>query len=112
MSNKNKKLEGIVYSTNPDYETKNTEQFDRETLIPSKQNLLVRLSTQGRGGKKASVIQRFIGSEEDLENLAQKIKKYCGTGGAVKNGEIIIQGDLSQKIVDYLLSAGYKAKKG
>ncbi len=112
MSNKNRKSVGIVYSTNPDYETENSERFESITPIPSKQNLLVRLSTQGRGGKKASVIQRFIGSDDELEHLAQLIKKQCGTGGAVKNGEIVIQGDLCQKIVDFLLSKGYRAKKG
>lgn len=112
MSNKNKKSFGIVYSTNPEFEADDTNSDFTETLPPHRQNLLVRLSTQGRGGKKASLIQRFVGSNEDLEILAKDVKKHCGTGGSVKDGEIIIQGDLCQKIVDYLLSKGYKARKG
>ena len=112
MSNKNKKLQGIVYSTNPEFTTSDPMSDFLETLSPNKQNLLVRLSTQGRGGKKASLVQRFVGSDDDLESLAKDIKKHCGTGGSIKDGEIIIQGDLCQKIVDYLLSKGYKARKG
>lgn len=112
MSNKNKKLQGIVYSTNPEYTTDEPVSDFLDTLSSNKQNLLVRLSTQGRAGKKATLVQRFVGSEADLETLAKEVKKYCGTGGSIKDGEIIIQGDLCQKIVDYLLQKGYKARKG
>lgn len=112
MSNKNKKLQGIVYSTNPDYLPNDEVSDFMETLSPNKQNLLVRISTQGRGGKKATLVQRFVGSESDLENLGKDLKKHCGTGGTVKDGEIIIQGDLCQKVVDYLITKGYKARKG
>ena len=112
MSNKNKKKEGIVYSTNPDFQSGDSHTSSRETLPNDKQNLLVRISTSGRGGKKATLVQRFIGSDDDLENLAKDLKKHCGTGGTVKDGEIIIQGDLCQKIVDYLLTQRYKARKG
>ena len=112
MSNKNKNNNGIVYSTNPDYSQESSDNDALETLPPHKQNLLVRISTQGRGGKKASLIQRFVGSDDDLETLGKEIKKHCGTGGSVKDGEIIIQGDLCQKIVDYLISKGYRARLG
>ena len=112
MSNKNKKNQGIVYSTNPDYQLPTEELNSFISLLPEKQNLLVRLSTQGRAGKKATLIQRFIGNADDLEALSKVIKKHCGTGGAVKDGEIIIQGDMCQKVVDLLLSKGYRAKKG
>ncbi len=112
MSNKNKKLQGIVYSTNPDYSIDEPVSDFMETLSPNKQNLLVRISTQGRAGKKATLVQRFVGSEDDLEKLSKDIKKHCGTGGSVKDGEIIIQGDLCQKIVDYLLAKGYKSRRG
>jgi translation initiation factor 1 len=112
MSNKNKKHQGIVYSTNPDYLTPFEEVKESESLLPEKQNLLVRISTQGRAGKKATLVQRFVGSENELEELSKLIKKHCGTGGSVKDGEIIIQGDLCQKIVDFLVSKNYRARKG
>ncbi|MFM9944099.1 MAG: translation initiation factor [Bacteroidia bacterium] len=112
MSNKNKKYQGIVYSTNPDFGAEEAPSNINETLPPEKQNLLVRISTSGRAGKKATLVQRFVGTPNDLENLSKEIKKYCGTGGTVKDGEIIIQGDICQKIVDYLLNKGYRARKG
>ena len=112
MSNKNKKFQGIVFSTNPDFRPNDEEPEDAITLAPEKQNLLIRISTQGRAGKKASLVQRFVGSESDLENLATAIKKHCGTGGSVKDGEIIIQGDMVQKIYDFLVSEQYRVKKG
>jgi len=112
MSNKNKRLPGIVYSTNPEFEQDSHEEITKETLAPGKQNLLVRISTQGRAGKKATLVQRFIGSSSDLENLGKDIKKHCGTGGTVKDGEVVIQGDLCKKIVDFLTSKGYRARIG
>jgi len=112
MSNKNKKNQGIVYSTEPGYGQEEINENTAETLPPHKQNLLVRISTQGRGGKKASLVQRFVGSDDDLESLGKEIKKHCGTGGTVKDGEVIIQGDLCKKIVDFLISKGYKARLG
>ncbi|NUM30717.1 MAG: translation initiation factor [Bacteroidetes bacterium] len=111
MSNKNKKIQGIVYSTNPDFEIKNNE-IQIGNLANEKQNLIVRISTQGRAGKKATLIQRFIGSNETLEQLSKDIKKHCGTGGSVKNNEIIIQGDFCDKIVQFLNSKGFKARRG
>jgi len=112
MSNKNKKHQGLVYSTNPEFSMDDSVKNECETLPKEKQNLLVRISTQGRAGKKATLVQRFIGKNEDLENLSKEIKKHCGTGGTVKENEIIIQGDMCQKVVDYLLQKGYKARKG
>lgn len=111
MSNKNKKRVGMVYSTNPSYEFEDNN-FETKTILPEKQNILVRISTQGRAGKKATLIQRFQGSNSDLENLSKELKKHCSVGGTVKNNEIIIQGDFCDKVVSFLLSKGYKAKKG
>ena len=111
MSNKNKKLKGIVYSTNPDFELENTIEIS-DSVSAGKQNLLVRISTQGRGGKKATLVQRFVGNNNELENLSKEIKKHCSAGGSVKNNEIIIQGDFCDKIVNFLISKGYKARKG
>lgn len=112
MSNKNKKNQGIVYSTDPNYKPFESLLESVVSKSPEKQHILVRISTQGRGGKKATLVQRFEGTETDLENLGKELKKYCGTGGSVKDGEIILQGDFIQKAVDFLLSKGYRAKKG
>jgi translation initiation factor 1 len=112
MSNKNKNKDGVVYSTNPEYFNAFAEAFGVKEETTAKQNLLVRKSTQGRAGKVATLVQRFVGSESALEDLAKDLKKHCGTGGSVKNGEIIIQGDQSKKIADYLTSKGMKVKIG
>ncbi len=108
---KNKKTIGVVYSTNPDFEYQNKEVNNAETLHPNQQNLKIWLEKNHRGGKTVSVIKGFIGQESDLENLGRKIKSSCGTGGTVKDGEILIQGDFRDKILALLIKEGYKAKK-
>jgi len=99
----------MVYSTNPDYHIE--DDSEDITLNPSEQNLRIWLEKGGRGGKVASVIKGYIGTEEDLKVLGKKIKTSCGTGGSAKNGEIIIQGDHRDKMLELLTKAGYKAKK-
>ena len=86
----------MVYSTNPDYGIE--DNFEETTLEPSQQNLRIWLEKGGRGGKVASVIKGFIGSDESLKSLGKKLKTSCGTGGSAKNGEIIIQGDHRNKM--------------
>lgn len=101
---------GFVYSTNPNYKPdEEDEQF--ETPAPILQDLRVWLEKNHRGGKTASVVKGFVGKEADLESLGKVLKTKCGTGGSVKEGEIIIQGDHREKIVILLLQMGYKAKK-
>ncbi|MDR0836354.1 MAG: translation initiation factor [Tannerella sp.] len=99
---------GMVYSTNPDFKYEITE--DRETLPKEKQTLHISLSTKNRGGKTATLITGFTGKEEDLEALGKRLKVKCGVGGSAKDGEIIIQGDLRQKITEILQKEGYKVK--
>lgn len=112
MSNKNKNRNGIVYSTDPDFNPFENLREMLDNPKPAAQNLLVRISTSGRAGKKATLVQRFAGSQDDLEQLARKLKVHCGTGGSVKDGEIVLQGDCIQKTLDFLISCGYKARKG
>jgi translation initiation factor 1 len=100
----------LVYSTNPNYKQEE-ESHDDAPLLPSQQDLRVWLEKNHRGGKVASVIKGFVGSEADLEDLGKKIKQKCGTGGSVKDGEIIIQGDHRDKIMAMLSQLGFKAKK-
>ena len=103
---------GMVYSTNPDYQFEQEESCEQETLPPKEQKLIVRIDKKGRGGKQVTVVEGFVGKEEDMEALGKMLKSKCGVGGSVKDGEILVQGDQREKIVNILLSLDYKAKRG
>jgi translation initiation factor 1 len=112
MSKKNKTdRNGFVFSTDPNFRFEDEEQEVKETLIPSQQKLRIRLETKHRGGKTVTVLQSFIGQADDLEDLGKKLKNYCGTGGSVKDGEVIIQGDQRDKILQWLQKNGYTQSK-
>lgn len=102
---------GMVYSTNPDFEFETDEAPQAETLAPEKQNLRVWLDRKHRGGKQATLVKGFVGSDDDLKELAKLLKSKCGVGGSAKEGEIIIQGDHRDRIIEILTKEGYKAKK-
>lgn len=111
MNKKNKPdSRGFVYSTDPDFSFKE-ENETIETLPPAQQKLRIRLDTKQRAGKAVTLIQEFIGKEEDLEELGKKLKNFCGTGGSVKDGEIIIQGDQREKVMQWLMKNDYKQAK-
>ena len=99
---------GFVFSTNPNFAFQNSESDSAETLVPGKQRLRIVLDTRHRGGKTVTAITGFIGKPEDLEILGKKLKQYCGTGGSVKDGQILIQGDQTVKVRTYLLKEGFK----
>jgi translation initiation factor 1 len=110
MSKKNQPdTKGLVYSTDPNFR-KDEPHEAVETLPPAKQKLRIRLETKHRGGKTVTVVDGFLGKEDDLEDLGKKLKTSCGTGGSAKDGEIIIQGDHREKIKVWLLKNGYPAK--
>lgn len=111
MSKKNKSVTGVVYSTDPDFQFQFDEQEEQETPAPEKQDLRVQLDRKQRGGKLVTLITGFTGSADDLEALGKQLKQKCGTGGSAKNGEIIIQGDFRDKIIESLKKEGYKVKK-
>ncbi|HNW98055.1 MAG TPA: translation initiation factor [Bacteroidales bacterium] len=107
---KKKNISGVVYSTNPDFQYNYQNSDEPETLPPQQQQLRVFIETKHRGGKTATVVKGFIGKNADLETLGKQIKMKCGTGGSVKDNEIIIQGNFREKVTQYLLAQGYKAK--
>ena len=102
---------GVVFSTNQEFEYQKEAGEQQETLPPSKQNLRVLLDKKNRKGKAVTLITGFIGTNDDLKDLAKTLKTKCGVGGSSKDGEIIIQGDFRDKIMDILTNDGYKAKK-
>lgn len=106
-----KKRDGVVYSTSEDFEYSLDPESEQETLAPQQQNLKVMLDKKSRGGKQVTLIVGFIGSEDDLKTLGKLLKTKCGVGGSAKDGEILIQGDHREKVLQVLLQAGYKAKK-
>lgn len=112
MAKKWKNITGdVVYSTNPDFQFGTTESETPQTLPPQQQNLRVWLDRKQRKGKVVTLIEGFTGSDEDLNNLAKLLKTKCGVGGSAKDGEIIIQGDVREKVMAILAAEGYKAKK-
>lgn len=101
----------VVYSTNPDFNYECIEEEEAETLPKNQQKLRVGIEKKGRGGKTVTLIKGFIGSEEDLKDLGKLLKTKCGVGGSAKEGEIIIQGDFKQRIIELLKVEGYTQTK-
>lgn len=101
----------VVYSTNPDFKYDTKEKSQADTLPPAQQDLRVWLDRKSRAGKQVTLVKGFVGSEDDLKLLASMLKSKCGVGGSAKDGEIIIQGDFRDRVVEILVKAGYKSKK-
>ena len=106
-----KKRVGVVYSTNPDYEYSDDSQEETDTRPKNQQKLRLNMERAGRGGKTVTLIKGFVGSEEDITALCKLLKQKCGVGGSVKDGEIIIQGDHRQRLIEILKKEGYTQTK-
>lgn len=111
MDNDWKKRLGVVYSTNPEFSFNRDDQEDKEALPPDKQNLKVRPEKKGRKGKTVTLVTGFSGNDKDIEELARLLKTRCGTGGSAKDGEIIIQGDFTDRVITILSELNYKVKR-
>ena len=106
-----KKRIGVVYSTNPDYEYSDDSQEEADTLPKNQQKLRLNMERAGRGGKTVTLVKGFVGSDKDITALSKLLKQKCGVGGSVKDGEIIIQGDHRQRLIEILKKEGYTQTK-
>ena len=111
MSKKNKKWVNVVYSTNPDFQYEQEQEEQSETLDKNQQKLYVSIDRKQRAGKEVTLIEGFVGVEDDLKELGKLIKTKCGVGGTVKENEILIQGNFKDKIFDILIKEGYTLTK-
>ena len=107
MAKKKENSSGIVYSTDPSFRIESGQEPEPVTLPPGKQRLVVRLDTKNRSGKAVTLVDGFTGTSHDLEVLGKQLKAFCGTGGSVKDGQVIIQGDQRPKVVQWLKKNGY-----
>lgn len=110
MANKQKRV-NIVYSTDPDFRYAHEKAHEEATLPPAQQTLYLSLDKKGRKGKSATLIKGFVGTDADLQQLGRELKSSCGTGGTVKEGIILIQGDFRDKIDVILAKQGFKTKR-
>lgn len=111
MDNDWKKRLGVVYSSNPDFEYEGEKEAAAETPEPGQQKLYVSLDKKNRKGKVVTLVEGFTGNEEDLKKLGKELKSKCGTGGTAKEGEIIIQGDFRDRVLNMLKDKGYPVKQ-
>src|SRR3546814_1161416 len=108
---KRQQYSGMLYSTDQNFAFQETDAEDVETLPNRQQDLRVMLDRKMRGGKTVTLVRGFVGSTADLETLGKKLKQKCGVGGSAKDGEIMVQGDFKQSIVQLLLDDGYRVKQ-
>ena len=112
MAKKILSTSGIVFSTNPDFKLQTDDQEEQVSLEPGQQVLKIKLQTKHRAGKAVTLVEGYIGSDEEKENLCKRLKTFCGTGGSFKENEIIIQGDNREKILQWLQKNSFtKSKK-
>lgn len=111
MSKSKKNPTNVVYSTNPNFNYEFEQENELETLANNQQLLYVSIDKKQRGGKEVTLVEGFVGTDEDLKELGKMLKSKCGVGGTAKDGEIIVQGSFRDKVMDLLVKEGYKVKR-
>jgi translation initiation factor 1 len=111
MENDWKKRLGMVYSTNPDFQYDSGEEEESQTPEPRLQQLYVSLDKKNRKGKKVTLVEGFVGTTQDLKELARDLKSSCGVGGSTGDGQILIQGDFRERVIKLLQDKGFKVKR-
>ena len=106
---KNKKTP-LVYSTNPNFSFEEEEE-SVETIENHLQKLYVSIDKKQRAGKEVTLVEGFVGSEDDLKDLGKMLKNKCGVGGSVKDGDILIQGNVRDKVMEILVKEKYQVKR-
>jgi translation initiation factor 1 len=101
----------IVYSTNPNFQYEFEEEESLESKPNNQQKLYVSIDKKQRGGKEVTLVEGFVGPEEELKELGKLLKSKCGVGGSVKDNEILIQGNFKDKVYDLLVKENYKVTK-
>lgn len=107
-----KKRVGVVYSTNPDFTFGSSDTEEPTTLPAHQQKLRLSIEKKGRAGKTVTIVRGFVGTTDDLNSLCKTLKQRCGVGGTAKDGEMVIQGDHLQKLLEILKKEGYSQTKG
>lgn len=103
---------GVVFSTNPDFKYETISEEDPETLATNRQRLIVKIDRHSRAGKQVTLVDGFIGRSDDLAELCRTLKVKIGVGGSAKDGQIVIQGDFRDRVVELLTKMGYNARRG
>ena len=111
LSKKINSLSGLVYSTDPNFKIEEDIKEEERSLLPAEQKIKIRLDKKHRGGKVVTLIENFIGTNADKDDIGKNLKTTCGTGGSVKDGEILVQGDNRDKVLQWLLKNGFKHSK-
>lgn len=111
MRRKNVNRSGIVYSTDPEFESSTEEEDQTESAAKNEQPVRIQLDRKQRAGKSVTLVHGFKETEPKLQDLTKELKRLCGTGGSMKNGEVLIQGDFRQKIQQWLIKQGYTKAK-
>ncbi len=106
-----KKRLGVVFSTASDFDYQTDTEEEVQTLEAKSQKLRVRIEKNGRGGKTVTIVSGFVGSEDDLKELGKALKSKCGVGGSAKDGEVLVQGDFKQRVIEILRTMGYSQTK-
>jgi len=111
MSKSKKDRTNVVYSTNPNFNYDYEPEPEHETLTNNQQLLYVSIDRKQRGGKEVTLVEGFVGTDDDLKELGKMLKSKCGVGGTAKDGEIIVQGSFRDKVMELLVKEGYKVKR-